>query len=120
MTPADASDARARRVLAFEYNETCWAAALDGLAREVLPECERAVELAPEGDVAKYRDSRGLARALAGDPAGAIEDFRAFVEWARPRDPSEQFTAKRRAWIAALEAGRDPFDTATVSDLRAQ
>ena len=33
-----------------------------------------------EEELADYRDSRGLARALTGDSKGAIEDFRFFAE----------------------------------------
>ena len=61
-------------------NELCWNGSLAGRAADVLPHCERAVAAVP--DDAHFKDSRGLARALTGDLAGAAEDFRAFVDWA--------------------------------------
>ena len=82
----------------------------------MLPLCERAITLLPEDGA--VRDSRGLARALLGDRAGAIEDFSAFVAWARKVDPGSALIAKREGWIAALREGRDPFDIATRQALR--
>jgi tetratricopeptide (TPR) repeat protein len=101
--------------LAQTYNVVCWLGSLDGLAETVLPACERAVELEP--DDGGYRDSRGLARALTGDYAGAIEDFQFFVEWGRGQR-SKEMLDKRRDWIQRLEADRNPFDEATLEALR--
>lgn len=99
-----------------DNNAMCWKGSIGGRAHVVLPACERAVELAP--DNGSYRDSRGLARALTGDRHSAVEDFRFFVEWARQHGLYERYGPKREAWIAALEAGRDPFDAATLEALR--
>ena len=97
-------------------NAVCWLGSVHGYAAVVMPACERAVELGPGDGV--YRDSRGLARALTGDPRGALEDFRAFVEWSRTTAALEEFRPKRERFIAELEAGRNPFDAATLEDLR--
>ena len=81
----------------------------------VMDACETAVKLAP--DDGSIRDSRGLARALTGDVQGAIEDF----EFALAQGGSDDFIAKRTAWIEALRARTDPaliFDEATLADLR--
>ena len=86
----------------------------------MLPACERAVTLAPERYVSAYRDSRGLAGALTGDVRGAIDDFRFLVESADAHAVGEDLIGKRRAWIAALEAGDNPFDAATLEALRAE
>ena len=72
--------------------------------------------MALEPDNGNYPDSRGLARALTGDRAGAIEAFRFYVD--QERDPVR--VAQRQAWIAALEAGQNPFDAATLWALRSQ
>ena len=64
--------------------------------------------------LAGFRDSRGLARALTGDYAGAIEDFEYYVE----HSGNDTSVAKREAWIAELEAGRNPFDDETLETLR--
>jgi hypothetical protein len=99
-------------------NHVCWFGSIDGFAEIVLPACERSIELAGEADLPMYRDSRGLARALVGDYAGALEDFRVFVEWSKANDVYERLGAKREAWIADLEAGRNPFDEETLEALR--
>ncbi len=99
-------------------NSACWFGSIDGFADIVLPACEQAIELADEAQVPMYRDSRGLARALVGDYPGAIEDFRAFVEWSQTNDVYEELAIKREAWIADLEAGRNPFDEETLEALR--
>ncbi len=100
---------------AAAYNSLCWTGSLSGQATEVMEACERGVELAPDNGM--YRDSRGLARALTGDYAGAIEDFRFFVTWSKSAG-YETLASKREAWITELEAQRDPFDEATLEELQ--
>jgi WD40 repeat protein len=97
-------------------NWICWLGAIDRFEKTVLPACERAVALEPEN--ASFRDSRGLARALAGDTSGAIDDFRAFVAWTKETGSFLAFGRKRQAWIDRLQAGGDPFDPATLRALR--
>jgi len=50
-------------------------------------------------------DSRGVARAQAGDYAGAVEDFEAYI--ARPATASG--VPEREVWVAALRRGENPF-----------
>jgi hypothetical protein len=68
----------------------CWSGATGGFAREVLPACDHAVKLAPNNG--NYHDSCGLARAVSGDTAGAIQDFEYFatceIGWKKDLDPS--------------------------------
>jgi WD40 repeat protein len=97
-------------------NQICWTGSLDGAAREVLPLCERAVTL--DSDAGYLKDSRGLARALTGDRAGAIADFTAFIAWANKATPDSPQIARREQWVSALRAGNDPFDAATLTALR--
>jgi WD40 repeat protein len=103
---------------ALSGNTVCWWGSLEGFAATVLPVCDRAVERADEARRPNFRDSRGLARALAGDHAGALEDFRAFVEAMQADAAYEDRVAERKAWIAALEAGQNPFDEETLLALR--
>ena len=63
-------------------------------------------------------DSRGLARALIGDIEGAIVDFTAYVDWSKENDLYDTHGKKREAWIAALQRGENPFDEATLAELR--
>jgi hypothetical protein len=58
-------------------NQICWYGSLNGFPDIILPACERAVLLMP--DHGGYRYSRGLARALTGDSAEAI-DFQFALE----------------------------------------
>jgi tetratricopeptide (TPR) repeat protein len=118
---AIAAYARARELdpalgIGSEYeNSLCGDGSLWDRAADVLRYCERAVAADPRGE---YRDSRGAARALIGDLRGAAEDFRAFLDWGRDQGSPEEMLAKRRRWIEALEAGRNPFDAATLEALR--
>jgi WD40 repeat protein len=95
----------------------CWNGSVDGLAESVMPACERAVEL--DSDNARYRDSRGLARALIGDFEGAMEDFRSYIEWGQGQGGRfEERLQKRQGWIEQLKTGQNPFDEALLKDLR--
>jgi hypothetical protein len=84
----------------------------------VLPACEHAVNQDPKDGT--VRDSRGLAHALSGNTAGAIEDFTAAVAWSKENDAYETFGRLREEWIAALRAGQNPFDQAMLAALRMQ
>jgi tetratricopeptide (TPR) repeat protein len=96
---------------AFVGNNLCWWGSLWGRAAEVKEAGETAVALEPENG--KFRDSRGLARALTGDIAGAIEDFQAFVDWSN----NEEQRLKRQRWIEALGAGENPFTQEEIENL---
>ena len=102
--------------LAEALNELCWAGSLRGHSKAVLDVCEQAVQLAP-GD-GGIRDSRGLARAITGNFTGAVEDFEAFVSWAKATGSYERGGKLREDWIASLAAGKNPIDEATLAALR--
>lgn len=97
------------------WNTLCWNATLQGHAKTVLPACETAVSLGPRSGM--LRDSRGLARALRGDLAGAIEDFEFFLA-VEDAEHLQRFKPERRRWVEMLGAGDDPFDRATLEQLR--
>ncbi len=101
-------------ITARDWNLLCWRGSLWGRAAEVMEACERAVALAP--DHGGFRDSRGLARALTGDVAGAIDDFEAYVA----RFPTDRLRAQRLDWIAALRSGENPFTAEVLDALREQ
>jgi tetratricopeptide (TPR) repeat protein/tRNA A-37 threonylcarbamoyl transferase component Bud32 len=86
-------------------NAACWWGSLAGHAERVLGVCDAAVAASDDGNRPRIRDSRGVARALAGDYAGAIADFEAYI--ARPANVSG--VPVRRAWIATLARGENPF-----------
>jgi WD40 repeat protein len=92
------------------WNSLCWEGTLWGEASSVMSACERAVALAPEDGNA--RDSRGLARALTGDIAGAINDFKYYILWARGSNGFGNVAVsvpRREAWIKDLERGLNPI-----------
>ena len=93
--------------------------ALWGQVKNVLEACGAAVALAPSDGSA--HDSRGLARALTGDPTGAAEDFAAYIAWEQQQPaPDTNAITQRQQWIADLKAGRQPFDKATLEQVREQ
>jgi WD40 repeat protein len=99
-------------------NRICWFGSIDGFSREVLPACDRAVELAPlDGG---WRDTRGVARALLGDLPGALADFQFFMQWAKDKPSFQRYLTKRQQWAAELIAGRSPFDPETLKALRTE
>ena len=104
---------------AAAYNSFCWTSTLlKKSTTAVIDACDQAVRLAPEEGV--FRDSRGLARALAGDVRGAIEDFKFYVATLKQTDQYERYGPKREIWITELEAGRNPFDRETLQELAAE
>ncbi len=103
---------------AGDWNNLCWFGSLWNEAELVLEACELAVELALENRVAGNRDSRGVARALTGDYEGAIEDFEVFVAWSEENGLYEEYGTKRAEWVTQLKEGNNPFDEATLEELR--
>jgi WD40 repeat protein len=104
-------------------NHVCMMGSISRFAKLVKPACEKAVELAPDIPTKRLiQDSRGLARALTGDTAGAIEDFTTALESikAGPFLFDAAFLQRRENWIAALKEGRDPFDDAMLKLLRTE
>ena len=102
-----------------EYNTAlCLQLALTGDPQEAVQFCERAMVVEPEGFAS---DATGLANALLGRPEQAIADFERFLAWvdASPRDGCRsRYAPTRSSWTAALSSGADPFDAATLHELR--
>lgn len=96
----------------------CRSGALALLAEVVLPACDYAVSI--DSEYGFYYDSRGIARALAGEAEGAVEDFRAFVAWSAEHEPDDSARTQRESWIEALQAGENPFNLETRTVLREQ
>ena len=105
---------RETRISAGTWNAIAWAGATRGQAREVSFAVERAIKLEP-GNI-NYLDTRGLIRALTGDTAGAIEDFKAFVAGAR--NYPQNMVKQRHLWLAALVLGKNPFTDEVLAALR--
>ncbi len=99
-------------------NGLCWHGSLQGFVARVFRYCEQAVDLAP-GD-ASIRDSRGLARALTGNYAGAIEDFQFFVDNEKREVFIPNMIQQRQQWIMDLKVGRDPFTPEMLEELMSE
>ena len=102
-----------------EYNGAlCLQLSVTGDPAGALPYCERAAEVQPEGLAG---DARGLANALLGRTEQAIADFEVFLAWveASPDDAcGPRYSPTRASWVEALKAGENPFDAATLHELR--
>jgi len=94
------------------FNQMCWIGSLNGHSAEVMDACERAVETNPSEW--RFRDSRGLGRALTGNFKGAIEDFQEFIKGTE----DDEARAQRQGWIKALREGKNPFTTEELESLR--
>jgi Flp pilus assembly protein TadD len=94
------------------WNRFCWLGSLHGRAAQVMFACEKAVELAPKNGT--VLTSRGVAKALTGDTAGAIADFQASL----PSTQDDEAKAKRRQWVEKLRAGENPFTPEELIKLR--
>jgi tetratricopeptide (TPR) repeat protein len=103
------------RISAFVLNDICWNGVKQDLAGEVLWACNQAVAREPENG--SFHDSRGVARVLTGDIAGAIEDFEAFIDLGSEYDRSAEAIAVRQRWIAGLRTGQRPSTFAGLESL---
>lgn len=98
-------------------NDVAWKGATDNMARLVASAADAAVRMDP--DNGWYRDTRALVRALQGDAKGAIEDYRAYLQWARYQKYEYQSTVEqRKGWLAALQSGSNPFNEKLLRSLR--
>ena len=98
-------------ISAESWDELCWYGSLHDRAETVFEACDRAVALNPEDGLIRW--SRGIARGLMGDSAGAIEDFQGAIEWMERQDYEGDVFAgdivRLEAWIASLKAGNNPL-----------
>jgi uncharacterized protein YjbI with pentapeptide repeats len=104
------------QISAESWNILGWFGSVHGSASDVLYACEKAVTLEP--DNIKYQQSRGLARALIGDLAGALADFQTFVESKRFNNLPESMKQRRLRWIESLKVGENPFTPEELDELR--
>lgn len=100
----------------FMFSETwnyfCSGGSVWNQAEMVMPFCEKAVAADP--DNGEYRDGRGIARAMTGDPVNAIADFQAFIDWTE----DDERKALRQHWVKVLQAGENPFTAEERKKLR--
>ena len=119
MADLERTRARGTEIDDQEWNRLCWSGALAGAARIVLPACDRAVAEADSANRPRNHDSRGVARALVGDLAGAADDFATYLAAPLIQEQGEAAMVKQRAWVTELRAGRNPFTDEVLDRLRA-
>jgi WD40 repeat protein len=93
----------APKVPADAWGRICFAGAASNQARRVLPQCDRAVGMAPNSF--EDRLTRAFARALAGDMPGAATDIAAAI----PRAGDAKREALLERALNDLRSGRNPF-----------
>jgi acetyl esterase/lipase len=111
LTQAQSSHPRVT-VPGWYWNRVCWRGATQGRAEDVIEACNNAVKTDPENH--EFRESRGLARALVGDPTGAISDFEFFLSRILDQDRHN----RRVEWVDQLRAGQNPFTPQLLLELR--
>jgi hypothetical protein len=94
------------------WNKIGWLGMVWGKTTDFVYSCDQAVAAAPS--MLEVRDTRGVARALSGNIAGAIEDFEAFVSVSKAGEPR----SRRLRWIQALKKGENPFTLEELEELR--
>lgn len=99
------------------WNLLCWYGSLWEHAADVKHACEKTVEMTDPSDPSYpyRRDSRGLARALMGDFAGAVADFESYVESGVSSDRNRDL---RGEWIKALREEQNPLTRQVLEALR--
>ena len=88
-------------------SDLCWAGSLRGIEQQVMPACNRAIELDPNF----YRpyESRGLALALLNNYSAAVEDFDEAINLSREFNDDEDRIPRWENWIQSLEQEQNPF-----------
>jgi WD40 repeat protein len=94
------------KIDAAAWHDLCYSGSIYRRASDVMFACENAVKLATAEQKGNYRESRGLAKALSGDKAGAIADFQAYID-----DPKSIpiYKSQHQQWIEAMKKGENPF-----------
>lgn len=99
----------------WAHSHTCFYNALYGNAAAVLDDCDRSIALGPDQPDTAH-DRRAIARALAGDRAGAIADFEVAMDIWRQGDGDDWRIESRTRWLEALRAGDDPLGPAELAE----
>jgi len=99
-------------------NGLCWGYALDAEPQAALSYCEAAVAADPTGS---SFDSRAIVYSDLGRTSDAVSDLKQYLLWVQSEHP-ELYTKyhgpEAESWIAALEAGENPFTPEVRAALR--
>ena len=116
---SDLRRAQALKPTDATFNATiCWQMAITGDPENALRYCDFAVAHDSSG---RAFDNRGFVYALLGEYDKAVADFERFLEWAESSSKdtcADYYRPSRSDWIEKLSAGRNPFASHTLSELR--
>ncbi len=126
-------------ISANSWNVICWHGSIWGYLKgnlqeykaDVIDACDKAVAATPEDQSWNVRRSRGLARAMTGNSAGAIKDLEeskdGFQDWFVKNTPTVakdipveklfNYVNQRHRWVNALKAGKKPFTPEEIRKL---
>ena len=99
-------------------NTLCWQMAVTGDPENALRYCNVAAAHDSSG---RALDGRGFAHALLGEFDEAAADFERFLDWTKTSSKEScaaYFHPSRSEWIEELRAGRIPFDTQNLTEMR--
>jgi tetratricopeptide (TPR) repeat protein len=99
-------------------NGLCWGYALDGESQTALPYCEAAVATDPTGS---SFDGRAIVYSDLGRTPDAVSDLKQYILWVQSEHPelyAKYHGPDAESWIAALEAGENPFTFEVRAALR--
>ncbi|OQW86731.1 MAG: hypothetical protein BWK78_09760 [Thiotrichaceae bacterium IS1] len=109
-----------------DWNGICWIGIFNNHAAEVMKACENTLIVSNNDEL--FRGARGVARAMTGDKAGALEDFEAFIRLANQQlkdSPTEKdqllletVILQWQHWIEQLRNGENPFTRSNLAMLR--
>ena len=99
-------------------NGLCWGYALDSEPEAALPYCEAAVASDPTGS---SFDGRAIVYSDLGRSLDAVSDLKQYLLWVQSEHPelyAKYHGPEAEGWIAALEAGENPFTPEVRDALR--
>ena len=96
----------------------CWGAVLDNMVEEAEAACDRALDLGAPDSI---YDAIAIIHAQRGNLTDAADLLGRYLTWV-DQQPEALYAHYRgpqvTAWLAALDAGTNPFDAATLATLR--
>ena len=112
-------------------NKLCWYLGVMGQAEQALPYCEQAIQDIDLGlEINSYwqirpgaiLDSRALVYAQLGRFQEAARDFQVYVDEMQGSEDEgiPEKRQQRMAWVAALNAGQNPFTPEVLAELRGE
>ncbi|NJO14380.1 MAG: hypothetical protein HC877_01115 [Thioploca sp.] len=104
------------KIDAYQWNTLCQSGIVYGQAVQVIAACEKAVALKPNNW--EYLHNRGIANALLGKMACAIDDLQQAANLLFFKMDEEENYQLVQGWVDTLQAGNNPFTKEVLEKLR--